>query len=158
MLRRVTVSLVLVVAALAVTTSGCDDGKAKAKEIGQKVDQALDKLDTAEAQKYFDDAKAALAKGLDASEACSWVRSRPADQHSAAVDGLRTLCNHDVPLARATRAVTLAEAARAEVPAAPTLTECSSDTWPAARQQLERDYPTDPALADLKARWAKVCP
>jgi hypothetical protein len=50
------------------------------------------------------------------------------------------------------------EAARAEQPEAPALTECSSDEWPKAKTTLDRDFGAEPRWTDLKARWAKVCP
>ena len=128
-----------IVSLLILVFAGCDDGKAKVKEVGQKVDQTLDKLDQSEAQAYLDDAKASLAKGLDAAASCSWVARAPADQRAAAVDELRVLCSLEVPMARATRAVIQAEAARAEQPAAPSLTECQSEPWSQAVARREAD-------------------
>lgn len=143
--------------------AACDSGTAdKVKEIGKKVDQAADKLDKDEAATYLAQAKDAIAKGTEPAEACTWASSATATNAAAAakpsVDELRRLCTLDVPLMRATRAVTAAEAARAEQPQAPSLTECSSDDYPKARATLDRDFGAEPRWTDLKARWAKVCP
>lgn len=154
--------IVLIAAAIVALAAGCDDGKAKVKEVGKKVDQALDNLDKGEAAAHLATARDAVARGTEPAEACSWAASAAADSAAAtaqpAVTELRRLCSLDVPLGRATRAVTQAEAARAEQPEAPSLTECSSDEWPRARQRLDRDHASEPRWTELKARWAKVCP
>lgn len=141
-------TLLLVLAALA----GCDNGKAKVEAAAKQLDKAVDKLEADEAATQLASAKAALAQGTDPFEACTWVASHPTATE------LARLCSFDVPMRHATRAVAAAEQARAEVPAAPTLTECSSDAWPKAKQQLDRDHASDPAWTALAARWAKVCP
>jgi hypothetical protein len=144
--------------ALLVFVLGCDSGK----DIAKKVDNAVTKLDTDEAATYLAQAKEAVAKGTEPAEACTWVKSSTAQNATAAarpkIDELSRLCTLDVPLLRATRAVTAAEAARNEQPEAPSLTECSSDEWPKARTTLDRDFGAEPRWTDLKARWAKVCP
>lgn len=153
-----------ILALVALAAAGCDSGnaKAKAKEIGGKVDHALDDLDRDAIAQRLADAKRDLASGGEPGEPCTWVVTAAADgvaaASQAAVTELRRLCSLDVPLGRATRAVTLAEAARAELPEAPSLTECSSDAWPKAKQRLDRDHANEPRWTELKARWAKVCP
>ena len=71
---------------------------------------------------------------------------------------LARLCSFDVPMRHATMAVTAAEKARTEMPAAPSLTECSSDGWTKAKAALDRDHGSEAAWTALAARWAKVCP
>ncbi|HUQ07256.1 MAG TPA: hypothetical protein VM261_32415 [Kofleriaceae bacterium] len=149
-------------ALLALLLAACEGGADKAKEIGKKIDNAVDKLDTSEAGTYLAQAKEALAKGTEPSEACTWSASSTAQNAAAAarpsIDELKRLCSLDVPLMRATRAVAAAEAARAEQPQAPSLTECSSDEWPKAAARLDKDHPGETRWSDLKARWTKVCP
>jgi hypothetical protein len=156
MLRMLAAAAVLLLAA-------CDSGTVdKVKEVGKKVDNAATKLDTDEAATYLAQAKDAIGKGTEPAEACTWAGSQTATNAAAAakasIDELRRLCSLDVPLMRATRAVTAAEAARAEQPQAPSLTECSSDEYPKAQQRLDRDHATEARWTDLKARWTKVCP
>jgi len=150
-------------AALGLLLAACDSGAGdKAKEIGKKIDNAVDKLDTSEATTYLAQAKEAIAKGTEPSEACTWAGSQTATNAAASakptIDELRKLCSLEVPLMRATRAVTAAETARAEQPQAPSLTECSSDEWPKAQARLDKDHPGEARWTDLKARWTKVCP
>lgn len=142
-----TLSAVLMVIAMV----GCDDGKAKVQSAVKKADQAVDKLERDEAAGHLAAAKAALAQGTDPGEPCSWVTSHPEATE------LARLCNFDAPMRRATAAVTKAEKARAEVPDAPTLTECMSDEWSKAKQKLDA-FASDPAWTALAARWTKVCP
>lgn len=136
----------------------CDEGiKSKVKGTVDKADKAVDKLEAGDAKEHLDKAKAQLATGTEPAEDCSWVaRQTDTDATKPTLDELRTLCTLDVPLARAMPAVVRAERARAEVPDAPTLTECQSDDWPNMKAKLEAS--TDPRWADLKARWAKACP
>jgi hypothetical protein len=159
--RIATLALTLATAALA-ALAGCDDGASKVKEMGKKIDKAVDKLDTDEASGHLAAAKQAVAHGREPAEACSWAQSATADNAAeaarATVAELRTLCTLEVPLGRATRALAQAEAARAELPDAPSLTECSSDDWARARGQLERDHGAEARWTALKARWAKACP
>jgi hypothetical protein len=154
MLRTLAATLLLLAA--------CEGSADKAKEIGKKIDHAVDKLDTDEAATHLAQAKDALARGTEPAEACTWAGSATATGGAAAakpsVDELRRLCSLDVPLLRATRAVTAAEAARVEQPQAPSLTECSSDEWPRAQKSLDRDHGGEPRWTELKARWTKVCP
>jgi hypothetical protein len=149
-MRRTLVLLLFVV--------GCDSGK----ELAKKVDKVADDLDKGEAATYLAQAKESVAKGTEPAEACTWVKSSAAQNAAAAakptIDELTRVCSLDVPLMRATRAVTAAEAARNEQPQAPSLTECSSDEWPKAKTTLDRDFGAEPRWTDLKARWAKVCP
>lgn len=150
-------------AALAlVLLAACEGGADKAKEIGKKIDNVADKLDTSEAATHLAQAKEAVAKNTEPSEACSWLKSSAAQNAAAAakptIEELRVLCTRTVPLMRATTAVKAAEAARAEQPQAPSLTECSSDTWAKEKVALDRDFASDPLWTDLKARWEKICP
>jgi hypothetical protein len=143
--------------------AGCEDGKAKAKEAASKVDKALDELDVDEARRHLASAKDAVARGLDAAEDCAWAARIADDVVKDAVRDpvkeLRRICSFDAPLARATRAVTSAEKARAELPEAPSLTECSSDEWAAARRVIEASpHASDPRWTELVERWNKVCP
>lgn len=136
----------------ACATFGCDDGKAKVESGVKKAEQVVDKLDRDEAAGHLAAAKAALAQGTDPAVPCTWVTSHPEATE------LARLCSFDVPLRRATVAVTKAEKARAEVPDAPTLTECMSDEWTKAKQKLDGAYASEPAWTALAARWTKVCP
>jgi hypothetical protein len=130
--------------------------KLEAKVEDNKVSKTLDKLDTDEANDHLKAAKEAIGKGGDAPEACSWAaRNNPP---SPALTELQKLCNLDVPLAKATRAVTAAEKAKADQPGAPSYTECSSDEWAAARRTLDDKFASEPRWTDLKTRWTKVCP
>ncbi|MBE7452689.1 MAG: hypothetical protein HS111_28570 [Kofleriaceae bacterium] len=154
---------VLVALAAAALAAGCDDKTVgKVKEVGKQVDQAADKLDRDEAAGHLAAARAALQARGEPAEACSWAASAAADQAAAsaqsAVAELRRLCSLDVPLGRATRAVSQAEAARAEQLEAPSLTECASDEWARAASALDRDHGGEPRWAELKRRWAAVCP
>lgn len=138
----------------------CDEGtKSKVKETAGKVDKAVDKLDVDDAKQHLDDAKAALAKGAHPADACSWVASQiDTDATKRTLDELRVLCDRDASLDRAKQAVVNAEKARAEIPEAPSLTECQSDDWANMKTKLEASYASDPKWTELKARWAKVCP
>ncbi len=160
MLRTVLHTLLL--AAALTSLAACEGGSSKVKEIGKKIDDTVDRLDKDEAGQNLAAAKEALAAGKEPLEPCSWAGSSTANNAAAsarpAIDELRKLCSLDVPLLRATRAVTQAETARAEQPQAPSLTECSSDEWPKARTQLDRDHAGEARWAELKARWAKACP
>ena len=138
----------------------CDEGtKSKVKETAGKVDKAVDKLDVDDAKQHLDDARAALAKGAHPADACSWVASQiDTDATKRTLDELRVLCDRDASLDRAKQAVVNAEKARAEIPEAPSLTECQSDDWANMKTKLEASYASDPKWTELKARWAKVCP
>lgn len=129
----------------------------RVKSAARRVDQALDGLDTSELTAWLAKAKASIAAGGTAEEACSWVMRATDDR--AGLAELRTLCDVEVPLGKATRAVVAAEKARAELPEAPSLTECSSDDWAA----VQRTFAGSPTASDarwtaLEARWAKACP
>ena len=136
----------------------CDEGtKSKVKETANKVDNAVDKFEANDAKDHLAKAKTTLASGTEPAEDCSWVAGQTdTDATKPALDELRKLCSIDVPLERAKQAVVRAEKARAEVPEAPSLTECQSDDWAAMKTKL--DASSDPRWADLKTRWAKVCP
>lgn len=142
----------LAAAVLLLALTGCDDGKAKVESATRKADQVVDKLDRDEAADQLASARASLAQGTDPGEPCTWVTSHPAATE------LARLCSFDVPMRHATLAVTMAEKARAEQPEAPMLTECSSDEWTRARQQLDRAHASEPAWTALVARWSTICP
>lgn len=141
---------------LLLVVAACDDGKAKVEAGARKADQAYDKtvgkLDRDEAAGHLAAAKAALAQGTDPGEACTWSATNPAATE------LARLCSFDVPMQYATRAVTMAEQARAQQPDAPMLTECSSDSWTRAKQKLDGKHASEPTWTALVARWTKVCP
>jgi len=125
----------------------------------KKVDQGLDKLDTGDAEQHLNAAREAIGNGGEAAEDCSWV-ARAGEGTEATRDTVKQLaklCSFDVPLGRATRAVTAAEKAKAEQPEAPSLTECSSDEWAASQRTLDAAFGGESRWTDLKARWAKVC-
>jgi len=157
---------------VALALAACEDAKPKVdnavdkvknNSVVKKVDQAIDKLDVDDAKQHLANAKDMLVKGLEFAEDCSWA-ARIADDvlKDAAKDPvteLRRLCSFDAPLGRATRAVVAAEKARAEMPGAPSLTECSSDDWPAVKRDIETSpYKAEPRWTELVARWTKVCP
>jgi hypothetical protein len=148
-------------AVLALAVAACEGGASKAKEVGQKIDDVATGLDESEAKGHLAAARQAFAAGKEAPEACSWASSSAATSVAASarasVDALRALCAVEVPLQRATRAVTMAETARAEQPQAPTLTECQSETWSQAAAVLDRDHAAEPRWTELKARWVKTC-
>lgn len=163
---------VVALGALGALGGACDDAKPKVDHavdkvknntVVKKVDQALDKLDVDEVKQHLASAKDAMAKGLEAAEDCAWA-ARVADDviKDAMKDPmteLRRLCSFDAPLGRATRAVVAAEKARAEMPGAPSLTECSSDDWAAAKREIEASpHKAEPRWSELVARWTKVCP
>lgn len=137
-----------------------DSLKGKIVEVGKKVDKGLDKLDTDEVSGHLAAAKQAVAGGTEPHEACSFAgRATPTDATKASLDELKKVCELDVPLGRATRAVVAAEKAKAEQPQAPSLTECSSDDWSAMKTKIEGSpHAGDARWTDLKARWTKVCP
>ena len=141
-------SRTLTTLALVLAVASCDSGSSKVKEIGKKIDNAVETLDKDEAATHLAQAKDAVAKGTEPAEACTWVGSATATNAAASarptIDELRRLCSLDVPLMRATRALTAAEAARAEQQQAPSLTECSSDEWPKARTTLDRGHGAEP--------------
>lgn len=161
----------------ALLTAACDDGaKAKAGEaagkvtqaadkVGQaagKVGQALDKLDAADVAERIARAREAIQTGVEPADDCAWVARLPesavADATRGSLADLRRVCDVDAPLARATRALARAEKARAELPDAPSLTECSSDDWGKAGARLDGGAGAgEPRWAELKARWAKAC-
>lgn len=151
----------LVVVALAITA--CDDSKvAKVKQLTKKGDDVLEKFDFDEAKQHVANAKQALAAGTDPAEDCSWVARISGgdgpEATKAQVVELRRLCTIEVPLGRATRAVTAAEKAKVEQPEAPSYTECSSDEWAAAKQALDGSpASSDARWTGLKARWTKIC-
>lgn len=138
--------------ALIVALGACDSAKSKVEAAADKAGQAVDKLERDEAAGHLAAAKAALAGGTDPAEACTYVASHPEQAE------LRRLCSFDVPMRHATLAVTMAEKARAELPEAPTLTECQSDGWAKAKAALDRDHGSEAAWTALAARWAKACP
>jgi hypothetical protein len=145
---------------LAVLAFGCNSDKAnKAREALDKVDKVLDDDDAADARRHLTSAQAAIGKGGDAAEDCSWAARFPdADSIKQPVRDLKKLCQVEVPLARATRAVVKAEKAKAEQPEAPSFTECSSDEWAQAKATFDDMATPDQRFVALKARWAKVCP
>ncbi|MCX5746102.1 MAG: hypothetical protein NT062_26795, partial [Proteobacteria bacterium] len=134
----------------------------KLKRAGDKVGGALDTLDADEATEKLAAAKASLAAARPFDEECAWV-ARVADDAAkdatkAPIAELRRLCSFEAPLARATAAVARAEAAKAEQPEAPSLTECSSDDWAKASQQLDASaFASEARWIGAKARWTKVC-
>ena len=135
------------------------EDKVKNNTVVQKVDKGLDNLDRDEASTHLAKAKEMVGKGEDPAEACSWAERAGTNAATDTVKELAKLCQLDVPLARATRAVAAAEKAKAEQPSAPSFTECSSDDWAAMKTKLEGGaFASDSRWADLKARWAKVCP
>jgi len=157
--------LLLCVALFACESKKVDDAVNKVKDntVVKKVDKALDELDVDEAKQHLSSAKEAIGKGLEAAEACSWAARIADDVVKDAVKDplkeLKRLCSFDAPLARATKAVSNAEQARAEQPEAPSLTECSSDDWSNMKRAIEGSpHSGEPRWTELKARWAKVCP
>ncbi len=132
------------------------EDKVKSNTVVQKVDKGLDKLDTDEASDHLTKAKEMVAKGEEPMEACSWADRAGASSAQDTVKQLQKLCQVDVPLTKASKAVVAAEKAKAEQPSAPSLTECSSDDWAAMKTKLEGT--SDSRWGELKARWAKVCP
>ncbi len=133
----------------------------KVKGVGDKVGGALDKLDTGEATDKLAAAKASLAGGLEASDECDWASRQQASSDpavAATVGELKKLCALDVPVARAQKALVKAEAAKASDPQSKELTECSSDDWARAAQQIAGSpFSGDPKWTDLTTRWSKVC-
>ena len=144
-------------ATLAVLVGGCDNSKAKVEAAADQAGQAVDKLERDVVDGHLAAAKAALAADSEPAEPCTWASANPAASQPAAVE-LRRLCSFDAPLRRATRAVVAAEKARAELPDAPSLTECQSETWSAAKRLLDRDHGAEPTWTALATRWAKTCP
>lgn len=143
----------------------CDEGSRTkvtegAKTVGQKVDKGLDKLDTDEVGTHLAAAKQAVAGGTEPHEACSYAaRTTATDATKASLDELKKLCELEVPLARATKAVVAAEKAKAEQPQAPSLTECASDEWAAMKTKIAAGpHASDATWKVLEARWTKVCP
>lgn len=132
------------------------EDKVKSNSAVQKVDKGLDRLDSDEASDHLTKAKELVAKGEEPMEACSWADRAGASSAQDTVKQLQKLCQVDVPLTKATKAVVAAEKAKAEQPSAPSLTECSSDDWAAMKTKLEGT--SDARWGELKARWAKVCP
>ena len=127
----------------------------KVKSAVNAVDKGLDKLDSDEVNEHVKSAQEKIARGEEPHEDCSWARG------AADSDGkkmLVQLCSYDVPMIRARRALTAAEKARAEMKDAPSLTECSSDEWAAAKAKLDAEYSGKAEWNDFKARWAKACP
>ncbi len=129
------------------------------------VARGLDKLDADEAKTHLAHAKESIAAGDAAAEDCSWaarVEDKGKDSATNAtrdiVKQVNRLCTFDVPLGKATRALTAAEKAKAEQPEAPSLTECSSDDWAAAKRTLDDAFAGDAKWTALQGRWAKACP
>jgi hypothetical protein len=125
-----------------------------------RVSKGLDKLDRDDAAQHLAAAREAIGKGGEAAEDCSWV-TRAGEGNDASRDTIKELgklCNFDVPLGRASRAVIAAEKAKAEQPDAPSLTECSSDEWAASKRTLDGAFGGESRWTDLKGRWTKVCP
>jgi len=135
------------------------EDKVKSNSTVQKVDKGLDKLDSDEATGHLAKAKEMIAKGEEPAEACSWVTRAGTNTATDAVKELDKLCQVDVPLGRATRAVVAAEKAKAEQPSAPSFTECSSDEWAQTKAKLDgSSFASDARWSELKTRWSKVCP
>jgi hypothetical protein len=144
-----------------VALCACDEGtKTKAKETAKKVDNAVDKFEKNDATEHVAHANAQITAGNDPAEDCSWLAAQTStDATKPALAELGAICNFDAPLARAKAAVVRAEKAHAEVPEAPTLTECQSDDWANMKAKIEAGPSVgDAKWGDLKARWAKVCP
>ena len=148
----------LIALSLMIAVAGCEDGKATAKQVGKKIDHAIDDLDLDEAKQHLSNAKDALGKGLEAVEDCAWAATIAVDVVQEPVSELRRLCSFDGPLARATRAVEKAEQARAAQPDAPSLTECASETWDKAARGLDASFASEPRWTAVKTRWKNVCP
>lgn len=70
---------------------------------------------------------------------------------------IRTLCNHDIPLATLTKGVPAAEEARKNAPDKITLSECSVDL-DMAIEALDSSNTHDDASRTLVARYEKACP
>jgi hypothetical protein len=149
---------IVVAVFFAVAVAGCDDGKAKVEAAGKKLDKAIDDFDVDDAKQHLNSAKDAIGRGLEAIEDCAWAATIAGDVVKEPVTELRRLCSFDAPLARATRAVENAEKARAEQPDAPSLTECSSDTWTKAARDLDASFASEPRWTAVKTRWKNVCP
>lgn len=140
--------------------AGCEDGvKGKVQEVQNKVDQGIDKLDKDEVGTHLAAAKNAAGDGKEPHEACSFLqRGTPTDATRGQFDELRKICDFEVPLARASKAVAAAEKARTEQPEAPSFTECSSDEWAQMKTRLDGGaYASDAKWTELKTRWSKVC-
>jgi hypothetical protein len=136
---------------------GCDDPKAKVTGAAKKADQALENLDKSEAAGHLAKAREAVAAGQEPHDACSWV-ARTTDTTNQDVVQLRRVCKFEVPMQKARAAADKAKRARDEQPEAPSLTECASDEWAAAKKTLDADFADDAAWTTLKATWTKVCP
>jgi hypothetical protein len=142
-----------------VLLAACD----QAKEAAKKADHGLDSMQLDEVKASVTSVKANLAAGKDSLSDCAVGLRMSEDvgdsaEAKALVAELRTLCNHDVPLASATRAVVEAEQARAARPAENPLSECYSAAWDTAVDKLDRDSKADAPWTALKERWAKACP
>jgi len=153
---------------LVVLTAACESkvdkldkalDKLEDKVDNNRVAKGLDKLDTDEAEQHLTSAREALSKGADPAEDCSWVAraGQGTDKTRDTVAQLDRLCRLELPLSRATKAVVAAEKAKAEQPEAPSLTECSSDEWAAAKKTLDAAFGGEATWKDLQARWTKVC-
>ncbi len=147
--------------------TACEGAKDKAAAGLDKVDKATDKvvgaLDGDDLAKQLASAQAAIANNKEPTAECAWFSQTPdgakAGHLSGAAGEFKQLCSFDAPLIGATRAVVAAEKARAEQPQAPSLTECSSDTWFQVQRTLDQSmYNGVIRWTELKARWAKVCP
>jgi hypothetical protein len=154
---RSTITLAVTLAVMLAVVA-CKDGKERMNEAKKDVDKAVDTLELDDAKQHLVNAQAALAKGLDAVEDCTWAATVASDVVKDPVTELRRLCSFDAPLGRATRAVDKAEKARAEQPDAPSLTECQSDSYAKAAKELDASFATEPRWTSVKARWTKVCP
>jgi hypothetical protein len=70
---------------------------------------------------------------------------------------IRTLCNHDIPVAILTKGVPVAEEARKNAPDKITLSECTIDV-DMAIEELDTANAHDDASRALVARYDKACP
>ncbi|HEY5938672.1 MAG TPA: hypothetical protein VIU61_28670 [Kofleriaceae bacterium] len=137
--------------------AGCDDPKGKVTGAAKKADQALENLDKSEAAGHLAKAREAVAAGQEPHDACSWV-ARTTDTSNQDVVQLRRVCKFEVPMQKARAAADKARKAREEQPEAPSLTECSSDDWAAAKKILDAEFSDDATWSALKTSWTKVCP
>ncbi len=146
----------IVVALLLVACS--EETKQKVKDKADKVDKALDESDQSDFAERITEIRAAMTAGQSTTAKCAGALSLAEGDTSANANEIRTLCEHDVPLASATRAVEAAEKARAAAKPGDVVSECFEAAWETANDKLSAKHPTDPAFVALKDRWAKACP
>lgn len=137
------------------TPSKLGDLGKKIEAAGNKVGGALDKIDQGEARDKLAAAKASVASGGVAADECTWVANQAASTDPSVVE-LRQVCAVGVAVNLAKPAVAKAEEAR-KYQAKGMISECTSDDYAKAAASVEA-YKTDPAWADVAARWAKACP